>query len=210
MTSILVETVLFGREFGRAAVTTTELKRWAQKRGVVIPPMQPSLEGFDAVALESLLVAFERALPSMDDDVARDLALSLPCSPSLQRLIEENTAPMARWYVGANIHKQWRGMLVSAIAARELQTIDALTGAPIAQAQDTAGQVKVKRQAEHREQVLKALESAGYTAKALPKYKTGTKNPAKTAARAALPNMTKAVFDRAWQELLDGGDLVNP
>lgn len=132
MTKTLVDPILFSREFGSQALRVHTLQAWAEKRGLTIPPTVPSVADFDMVALESLLVAIERGVPTMQDDAVLDIAKAIPCDAVMGKLIEKGVVQSARWLVGANIHQQWRGVLATAIANGELGTVDALTGLPMA------------------------------------------------------------------------------
>ena len=65
----------------------------------------------------------------------------------------------------------------------------------------------VQRQAAHAESVLSALRGAGFDPLALPPQPRGRAWPAKTAARAALANMSPAGFDKTWQKLRNEGRI---
>lgn len=130
MTTTLVDPSLFCRDFGSQALRVQTLRDWAEERGLTLPPTIPSVADFDLVSLESLLVAFERGVPAMQDDDVLDLAKAIDCDPGMRKLIDKGAVQAARWLVGANIHPQWRKVLEAAIADGELATVDALTGLP--------------------------------------------------------------------------------
>lgn len=132
MTKILMEPVLFEREFGRTAVRTAQLQSWAAETGAIIPPTVPPVMTFDVVALESLLVAIERGVPNMDAESVLILAREIPADAGVRRLIDDDDITTARWHVAANIHQLWRKELDAAIDAGRLDPVDALTGLRIA------------------------------------------------------------------------------
>jgi len=131
MSKILFHAELMDRDFGRMAVSTAALMKWADDCGAVVPPTLPDIRDFDAVAIESLLVAFERAVPTMTAETLLAVAATIPSDPKLRRLIDRGVVTSARWHVGADIHQQWRRMLDAAVRAGELATVDALTGLPM-------------------------------------------------------------------------------
>jgi hypothetical protein len=65
----------------------------------------------------------------------------------------------------------------------------------------------VQRQPAHDAAVLDAVRRAGFDPEHLPPRPRGKAWAAKQAVRAALPQMSKPVFDKAWQRLLDAGKL---
>lgn len=63
----------------------------------------------------------------------------------------------------------------------------------------------------HRQQeaaILSELRKRGYEPQALPKPPAG-KSGAKSEIRAALPDMTRSVFDAAWERLRSAGDIAD-
>lgn len=76
--------------------------------------------------------------------------------------------------------------------------------------QHTAGQLPVQpmqREAAHDANVLTALRELGFDPRRLPRAPAGKASPAKSAAKAALPQMSPEVFKKAWQRLRKAGDI---
>lgn len=130
--NVLFDDCLIEREFGTAAVQVAALHKWAKQSGIEIPQTVPTLEDFDAVHIETLLCAIERAVPSMSDYAGILLANKID-APELRGILEQHGAPIARWLVPAEVHRLWRYRLREAIGSGEFMPVDALTGLPLAQ-----------------------------------------------------------------------------
>ena len=66
----------------------------------------------------------------------------------------------------------------------------------------------VQRSAANAAAILAKLVELGFDPKRLPKTPPGKKSEPKSKAKLALPNMTDAVFNKGWQYLRDGKDIV--
>lgn len=128
------------REFGRAAVRVEDLRTWTTQARALLPPTVPSLDECDAVQLEALLVAMGRGAREGSDNAVLAAATALLNDETIPAghpktkimIVEEQDVVHARWFLGAEVHRQWRQKLEQAIARGELETFDALTGLPLA------------------------------------------------------------------------------
>lgn len=66
----------------------------------------------------------------------------------------------------------------------------------------------VSRSQAHNNRVLEALRQCGYDPLSLPPYPNGRKSPAKQAAKTICLNMSRDVFDKAWDRLLQDGMIA--
>lgn len=151
---------LVQREFGRAAVRVSDLRRFAESRKISIATTSPPIGDFEVVHLETFLAAIEGAVTSVGDHVALHLAKGIDASEAqamiesrahviglfpdehhaeLQKLVAADQAALARWLVPADVHAQWRELLRVAIASGELTAIDMFSGLPVAARPGAAG-----------------------------------------------------------------------
>lgn len=126
----LFQDVLIDREFGRTAVRTADLRKWAADHAATIPPTIPAIDDFDVLHLESLLCAIERGVPALSARVASNLAAELPSASLNRRIAALSVEAVPQWMVGADVHQQWRHRIAQAIATGELRPVDVLSGLP--------------------------------------------------------------------------------
>lgn len=146
--NVLFDERLCERDFKLSAVGRDELRKWASDRSIVIPTTVPPIEGFDVLHLETLLCAIEHGAGQLVTQSARqpqrsrrraiaaervvcDLARDIRTDHRVAEMAADDPA-VAKWLIGADVHRQWRRILVQAIEQCELCPIDALTGLPLA------------------------------------------------------------------------------
>lgn len=156
------------REFGRAAVRVEHLRDWVRQVGAMLPPTIPIVDDFDAVQLESFLVAIERGAaegPAAAVVLAATALLNEPDAPSehpaTRAMIEDEHDDIhARWFLGAKAHQRWREKLAAAVCSGALHTIDAMTGLPTASPSPSPKTTMHSTKQERRDEVDVIVDAA--------------------------------------------------
>jgi hypothetical protein len=101
-----------------------------------------------------------------------------------------------------------RGVCVVVAAANDSAELEACEQVPPTPP-GTAASVPLQRQRAQEQAILAALNGLGANPKALPPASRGNPSQIKQAARKALPQMSPAVFRKAWQRLRHQGEIAD-
>lgn len=140
------------------------------------------------------------------DALVKARGMGWSCTEIVAHLLNESRKTGGRWYDenGRPAAEYWiRGYEPESLS----QEMDPALNATPAPTEAAAPAAPGSRQRHQEREILRTLEVLGYDPQRLPRAPAGTPGP-KAEVRKKLPEMTRRVFEKAWERLRGFGDIA--